>query len=282
MHEPLGAERPQDARGPQGRAATCRSSRPARCRRATAPTRPGAREWTQAVARGPRGAAADRELDEGSRPHLQRRWRASDASRDSPRASPAAYRSARRRSARPAARRPSYPPASPAGQGMFGVQGTGDTSGFGGLVRRRARRRRARPRPYGGYFDEVSTRSRRRTRRFDDAIEKVVVDRGELTLHIVPERIAEVCQVHARRRGAALRAVLLGVRCGLPRRRRAPAARGLPPDLDDLPAPGPAGGRGHRRGPAPAERDRGLPDRRLAGAGDVRHVRRRLRRPPRT
>jgi NADH-quinone oxidoreductase subunit C len=30
---------------------------------------------------------------------------------------------------------------------------------------------------------------------FADAIEKVVVDRDELTLHIVPERIAEVCQI---------------------------------------------------------------------------------------
>jgi NADH-quinone oxidoreductase subunit C len=28
-----------------------------------------------------------------------------------------------------------YPPASGAGRGMFGIQGSGDTSGFGGLVR---------------------------------------------------------------------------------------------------------------------------------------------------
>ena len=28
------------------------------------------------------------------------------------------------------------PPATPAGKGMFGIQGTGDTSGYGGLVRR--------------------------------------------------------------------------------------------------------------------------------------------------
>ena len=49
-------------------------------------------------------------------------------------------------------------------------------------------------RPYGGYFDEVVDA-------LGDAlpdlpaIEHVVVDRGELTLHIDPARIAEVCQV---------------------------------------------------------------------------------------
>ena len=46
------------------------------------------------------------------------------------------------------------PPASPAGRGMFGIQGSGDTSGFGGLVRRRPAPASASP-PYGGYFDEV-------------------------------------------------------------------------------------------------------------------------------
>ena len=39
-------------------------------------------------------------------------------------------------------------------RGMFGVDGTGDTSGFGGLVRRRTSVLDA-PRPYGGYYDEV-------------------------------------------------------------------------------------------------------------------------------
>ena len=111
------------------------------------------------------------------------------------------------------------------------------------------------PRPYGGYFDEVDDALEEAYPGFDDAIEKVVVDRGELTLHITPGADRRGLPGDARRRGAALRAVLVGVRRGLPRRRRAPAARRLPPDLDDLPAPGPAGGRGHRRGPAPAERD---------------------------
>ena len=77
---------------------------------------------------------------------------------------------------------------------MFGIQGTGDISGFGGLVRRRPDGGRQ-PEPYGGYFDEVYDALEEAYPGFADAIEKVVVDRGELTLHIAPERIAEVCQI---------------------------------------------------------------------------------------
>ena len=90
--------------------------------------------------------------------------------------------------------------------GMFGVGDAGDTSGFGGLVRKR------RPiveshRPYGGDFDEIVDALEEAYPLFSDAIERVVVDRGELTLHIVPARIAEVCQVM--RDDAALRFELL-------------------------------------------------------------------------
>ena len=134
------------------------------------------------------------------------------------------------------------PPASPAGRGMFGIHGTGDTSGFGGLVRRRprvvehARGRTAATstRSYDALEEALpglrrrDREGRRRPRRADPAHRPGADRRG------LPG--------HARRRGAALRAVLLGVRCGLPRLRRAPAARRLPPHLDDLPAPGPAGG----------------------------------------
>jgi NADH-quinone oxidoreductase subunit C len=87
-----------------------------------------------------------------------------------------------------------YPPATPAGRGMFGASGSGDTSGFGGLVRRRSVELDS-PRPYGGYFDDVADGLEEAYPQFHDAIERVVVDRGELTLHIRPERIAEVCQV---------------------------------------------------------------------------------------
>jgi NADH-quinone oxidoreductase subunit C len=85
------------------------------------------------------------------------------------------------------------PPASPAGRGMFGVQGSGDTSGFGGLVRQRIAVTSS-PRPFGGYFDEVYDALEEAYPGLNDAIERVVVDRGELTLHIRPEKIAEVCR----------------------------------------------------------------------------------------
>jgi NADH-quinone oxidoreductase subunit C len=77
---------------------------------------------------------------------------------------------------------------------MFGVSGSGDTSGFGGLVRRRLAPEST-PRPYGGWFDEACDALEEAYPQFHEAIEKVVVDRGELTLHIAPARIAEVCQV---------------------------------------------------------------------------------------
>ncbi|HZM84075.1 MAG TPA: NADH-quinone oxidoreductase subunit C [Candidatus Limnocylindrales bacterium] len=81
-------------------------------------------------------------------------------------------------------------------QGMFGVGGSGDTSGFSGLVRRRSAILKSQ-RPFGGpdgEFDEIVDALEEAYPLFADAIERVVVDRGELTLHIVPERIAEVCQ----------------------------------------------------------------------------------------
>jgi NADH-quinone oxidoreductase subunit C len=88
---------------------------------------------------------------------------------------------------------PAQTPASPM-KGMFGVSGTGDVSGFGGLARRRPTVVKT-PRPFGGYFDEVYDSLEEAYPGFADAIDKVVVDRGELTLHIRPERITEVCQV---------------------------------------------------------------------------------------
>ncbi|GAA2378398.1 NADH-quinone oxidoreductase subunit C [Nonomuraea africana] len=75
-------------------------------------------------------------------------------------------------------------------QGMFGATGTGDTSGYSGLVVRRAPRLST-PRPYGGYFDELVDKLETFD---DDAIERVVVDRGELTLHVKREKLVEVCR----------------------------------------------------------------------------------------
>jgi NADH-quinone oxidoreductase subunit C len=87
-----------------------------------------------------------------------------------------------------------FPPASPSQRGIFGEQGSGDTSGFGGLVRRRPSTVDSQ-RPYGGYFDEVVDALEAAFPGFADAIERVVVDRGELTLHIAPERVAEICRI---------------------------------------------------------------------------------------
>ncbi|WP_239679551.1 NADH-quinone oxidoreductase subunit C [Natronosporangium hydrolyticum] len=86
------------------------------------------------------------------------------------------------------------PPRGRSGRGMFGVAGSGDTSGFGGLARRKVAPESA-SRPYGEWFDEAADALEEAYPLFHEAIERVVVDRGELTLYIKPERIAEVCQV---------------------------------------------------------------------------------------
>jgi len=79
-------------------------------------------------------------------------------------------------------------------QGMFGAKGSGDTSGYGGLVRTAASSGSS-ERPYGGYFDEVADDLERAYPDFADAIERVVVDRGELTLHVKRERLVEVSTI---------------------------------------------------------------------------------------
>ena len=83
---------------------------------------------------------------------------------------------------------------SEAKNGMFGVKGTGDTSGYGGLVRGNQQPGSSQ-RPYGSYFDEVADELERAYPLFSDAIEKVVVDRGELTLHIKRERLVDVARI---------------------------------------------------------------------------------------
>jgi NADH-quinone oxidoreductase subunit C len=77
--------------------------------------------------------------------------------------------------------------------GMFGAHGSGDTSGFGGLVRQ-SHSSGSSERPYGSYFDEVTDELERAFPEFNDAIEKVVVDRGELTLHIKRDRLFDVAK----------------------------------------------------------------------------------------
>jgi NADH-quinone oxidoreductase subunit C len=80
-------------------------------------------------------------------------------------------------------------------RGMFGVQGTPDTSGYGLLEVRKAPPLET-PRPYGSYFDEVADALGDALETtglgFSDAIERVVVDRGEITFHVRRERLPEV------------------------------------------------------------------------------------------
>ena len=76
-------------------------------------------------------------------------------------------------------------------RGSFGTSDTGDTSGYGGLVRTQVNPGST-ERPFGGYFDQVTDDLERAYPDFADAIERIVVDRGELTLHIKRERLVEV------------------------------------------------------------------------------------------
>ena len=78
--------------------------------------------------------------------------------------------------------------------GMFGARGTGDTSGYGGLVRTAASTGSS-ERPFGGYFDDVADDLERAYPAFSQAIERIVVDRGELTLHVKREKLVEVAFV---------------------------------------------------------------------------------------
>ncbi|WP_343599724.1 NADH-quinone oxidoreductase subunit C [Mycobacterium sp.] len=83
-------------------------------------------------------------------------------------------------------------------RGMFGAPGTGDTSGYGRLVRQITLPGSS-PRPYGGYFDEVVDRLAEALHRdgveFADAVEKVVVYREELTLGVRRELLPQVAQL---------------------------------------------------------------------------------------
>ena len=78
--------------------------------------------------------------------------------------------------------------------GAFGVKGSGDTSGYGGLVRMAAHSGST-ERPYGGYFDEITDELERAYPEFGEDIERVVIDRGELTLHVKAARLVHVAQV---------------------------------------------------------------------------------------
>ena len=72
-------------------------------------------------------------------------------------------------------------------RGMFGVQGTPDTSGYGGLVAPVVFPAPAR-RPFGGWYDEVADALddglRGSGSSLDRAVASVVIHRGEITFHV--------------------------------------------------------------------------------------------------
>ena len=80
-------------------------------------------------------------------------------------------------------------------RGMFGPEGSGDTSGYGRLVREVAMPGSS-PRPYGGYFDEVvdTLTAVLGEQAFEAAVERVVVYRDQLTLEVRREHLPAVMQ----------------------------------------------------------------------------------------
>ncbi len=83
-------------------------------------------------------------------------------------------------------------------QGMFGVSDGGDTSGYGGLVAP-VLFPGAAVRPYGGYYDEVADQLERVLddgggASYAQAIERVVVDRGEMTIFVARAHLVAVAR----------------------------------------------------------------------------------------
>ena len=80
--------------------------------------------------------------------------------------------------------------------GMFGVRGSGDTSGYGGLVKPVLFPGDAQ-RPYGGWHDEVADALEQAAREagLDGAIPRVVIHRGEITFHVRREDLPTVARV---------------------------------------------------------------------------------------
>ena len=74
-------------------------------------------------------------------------------------------------------------------RGMFGVEGTGDTSGYGGLVAPKVLPGGAR-RPFGGWWDEVADALEATV-----PLERVVTHRGEITFHVRREDLPAVARL---------------------------------------------------------------------------------------
>lgn len=87
-------------------------------------------------------------------------------------------------------------PASRSRSGMFGVHGSGDTSGFGGL-RLPGYAPAPAERPYGGWFDEFTDEFGLALDARDiarSAVQQITIDRGEITFYVQRERVLDLCR----------------------------------------------------------------------------------------
>jgi NADH-quinone oxidoreductase subunit C len=82
-------------------------------------------------------------------------------------------------------------------EGMFGAKGTGDTSGFGGLVSI-VPVPAASVRPFGGYFDVIADELAASLQDFgttwEKAIEKIVIENNEMTIYVTPSELPAVAK----------------------------------------------------------------------------------------
>ena len=80
-------------------------------------------------------------------------------------------------------------------EGMFGIQGSGDTSGFGGL-RLPGYAPAPAERPFGGWFDAFVDElgAALAERGVTGAVEQITIDRGEITFYVARERVLELCR----------------------------------------------------------------------------------------
>ncbi|HET6499550.1 MAG TPA: NADH-quinone oxidoreductase subunit C [Amycolatopsis sp.] len=82
-------------------------------------------------------------------------------------------------------------------EGMFGVSGSGDTSGYGGL-RLPAHTAPPAERPYGGWFDEFADQFFAALAENEvpvEAVQQVTVDRNEITLYLDRAHLVQACRI---------------------------------------------------------------------------------------
>jgi NADH-quinone oxidoreductase subunit C len=82
----------------------------------------------------------------------------------------------------------------PVGQPPGGPELSGAQAEVGAVPATPPARLPSTPRPYGGYFDEVADALAQAYPTVAQAVERSIVDRGELTLHVRREKLGELAQ----------------------------------------------------------------------------------------